>query len=97
VTDQAAADDGRYGRLVVTWLVPIATAVLSTVLCLNVSARNAQRGREARSELQRTQCALVVAMDENYRDIPPVTELGKRNAGSMGQLRISLGCQPHTG
>lgn len=83
-----------YGRLIVTWLLPIATALLSTALCLSVSERNAQRGRESRAELQRTQCAIVVALDENYRDAPPTTDLGRRNASSMAQLRASLGCQP---
>jgi hypothetical protein len=84
--------DRRYGRLVVSWLLPVFTAILSTVLCLTVSERNAQRGREARAELQRTQCAIVVAQDDNYRDVPPQTELGRRNAASMAQLRVALGC-----
>lgn len=69
-------------------------AILATVLCLNVSERNAQRGRESRAELLRTQCALIVSLDDNYRDLPPTTELGRRNAATMTQLRTSLGCAP---
>ena len=84
----------QWGRLFITILLPILTAILSTALCLSVSERNAQRGRESRAELQRTQCAIVVALDENYRDAPPETELGQRNASSMRQLRQSLGCDP---
>jgi hypothetical protein len=85
----------RWGLVVTAVVLPVMTAILSTVLCLSVSARNADRGRSARADLQRTQCAIVVALDENNRDVPPKTELGRRNAQSMSQLRSSLGCDPH--
>lgn len=83
-----------YGRFVVSWLLPVLTAILSTTLCLSVSHANAQRGRAARADLQRTVCAIVVAQDDNYRASPPTTGAGKRNAVSMSQLRVTLGCEP---
>lgn len=100
VTVEGATDrdrDRRWGTIVVAWILPLLTAVLSTVLCLSVSARNAERGRAARAELQRTQCAIVITLDENYRAVPATTPTGVRNAASMAQLRQSLGCEPHQG
>ena len=71
------------------------SAGLAVALSLSVSARNVQRGVAAREELQRTQCAIIIALDENYRQAPPPNETGKLQARSMSQLRTALGCPPH--
>lgn len=88
--------DRRIGRLIVTWLLPVLSAALSAALCLSVSERNADRGKAARADLQRTVCSLITALDDNYSDLPPTTELGRRNAATMSQLRTVLGCEPRS-
>jgi hypothetical protein len=87
-------DDRRWWPLAVSVGASVLSAILAAVLCLSVSERNAQRGREARAELTAQVCAIVVALDENYRSAPPATPVGKRNAASMSQLRVALGCPP---
>ncbi len=90
-------EDRRWWPIAVSVGTSVLSAILATVLCLTIQARNAQRGREARLELQRSVCAIVVSLDDNYRDVPPATELGRANAVSMSELRVSLGCPPREG
>lgn len=79
----------------------VLSAILATTLCLTVSARNAERGREARRELQEQNariknsvCGIVVALDNNYRENPPPSQLGQDNAQDLRELRVVLGCPP---
>jgi hypothetical protein len=88
--------DRRVGRLLATYGLPFASSALTIALCLGVSARNAERGRAARTDLQRTQCALIVSLDDNYRDSVLTTDIARRNAATMAQLRTSLGCDPRS-
>lgn len=85
-------DDRRWWPIVVSVGTSALSAVLAAALCLTVQARNAERGREARLELTRQVCSLVIAFDDNYRADPPQTELGKRNATDIAALRVTLGC-----
>lgn len=92
-------DDRRIWPIVVSVGASVLSAILAATLCLTISARNAERGREARAQLvavqkqqQASVCAIVVALDDNYNDSPPTTDLGRRNAASMDQLRVALGC-----
>jgi len=87
-------DDRRWWPVAVSVGTSVLSAVLAAALCLTVSWRNAERGRDARTELIRSVCAIVVTLDDNYSDTPPETELGRRNAASMAQLRVALGCPP---
>lgn len=87
-------DDRRWWPIVVSVGSSVGSAVLATLLCLSVSARNADRGRESRRALQTQVCSIVITLDDNYREAPPTTEIGKRNAVSMSRLRVALGCPP---
>lgn len=87
-------EDKRWWPLVVSVGASVLSAVLAAALCLTVTAANRDRGIEARKELQRQVCAIVVSLDDNYREAPPATEAGQLNAKSMRQLRSSLGCEP---
>lgn len=84
--------DSRWWPVAVSVGSSVLSAVLAATLCLTVSARNAEEGRDARRQMTADVCAIVVAQDDNYHDSPPTTDLGRRNAASMRQLRISLGC-----
>jgi len=77
------------------------SAGLAVVLCLSVSERNAQRGIAQREQLKaaaedqrRATCALIVSLDDNAQEDPPMTDLGKSNAKTYASLRISQGCPP---
>lgn len=85
-------DDRRWWPLVVSVGSSVLSAILAAALCLTVSARNAERGRDARAALTAQMCALIVAFDDNYRSEPPATELGKKNAAAVAALRVSLSC-----
>ncbi len=85
-------EDRRWWPLVVSVGASVLSAVLAATLALTVASRNAERGKEARRDLQRQVCSLVVALGDNYREVPPTTPLGQRNAASLEQLRNTLGC-----
>ena len=87
-------DDRRWWPLVISVGASVLSSVLAAALCLTVTANNRDRGIEARKELQRQVCLIVVSLDDNYRESPPATDLGRLNATSMRQLRTTLGCEP---
>lgn len=77
------------------------SAGLAVVLCLSVSARNAQRGVAQREQIKATAesqrqafCALVISLDDNAHADPPTTELGRSNAKTYASLRVAQGCPP---
>lgn len=85
-------DDRRWWPIVVSVGASVLSAILAAALCLTVSARNAERGRDAQRQITAQMCALIVAFDDNYRSEPPTTDLGKRNALAVATLRVSLNC-----
>lgn len=87
-------DDRRWWPMVVSVGASVLSAVLAAALCLTVTTNNRNRETEAREELQRQVCAIVVSLDDNYHEAPPATEAGGLNAASMNHLRLALGCEP---
>jgi hypothetical protein len=92
-------DDRRWWPIAVSVGFSVLSAILAATLAQAVSHRSAEREREARIEIERVQqeqhdslCAMIVALDDNYRDSPPGTELGRKNAKALGVLRIAEGC-----
>jgi len=88
----------------VTVGVSLASSALAVALCLSVSERNANRGIQQREQIKATAaqqhealCALLVALDDNARDVPPATKTGIANARTYASLRVSQGCPPRTG
>jgi CHASE1-domain containing sensor protein len=43
-------------------------------------------------EADRRWCQLLVTLDDAYRSAPPATETGRRVAGAVHALRVSLKC-----
>lgn len=86
-------EDRRWWPLVISVGASVLSSVLAAALCLTVTSNNRDRGIEARKELQRQVCAIIVSLDDNYRESPPKTDLGVLNATSMRQLRSTLGCE----
>lgn len=96
-------DDRRWWPLAVSVGTSVLSAILAASLCLTIQARNAERDREARVDLQRIQqeqraalCALIIAQDDNYREFPASTELGEANARALADQRADPrnGCPP---
>lgn len=87
-------EDRRWWPLVISVGASVLSAVLAAALCLTVANNNRDRGIEARKELQRQVCAIVVSLDDNYHEAPPATKAGQLNAASMNHLRLALGCEP---
>ena len=83
-------DDRRWWPIVVSVGASVLAAILAAALCLTVAARNAREERELRAALTAQFCALVVAFDDNYRDSPPATELGRENAEDVRAIRTGL-------
>lgn len=87
-------EDRRWWPLAVSVGASVLSAVLAASLALTVNARDADRERQSREELQRSVCSIVVTLNDNYAENEPATEVGRANAKSMADLRIALGCPP---
>lgn len=56
-----------------------------------------QAGRIADDSVRQSErklCDIVVLSDDAYRQTPPVTELGRKQAANFAKLRRDLGCPP---
>lgn len=51
-----------------------------------------QSTRDAVRQSEQKLCAIVVLSDDQYRETPPTTELGRKQAENFAQLRRDLGC-----
>jgi hypothetical protein len=92
-------DDRRWWPIAVSVGFSVLSAILAATLAQAVSHRSAEREREARIEIERVQqeqhnslCAMIAAFDDNYRDEPPASKLGRDNARDIAALRIAEGC-----
>lgn len=85
-------DDRRWWPLVVSVGASVLSGVLAVGITLGVQQRSDQRDRDAREGQRQQICALVVALDDNYHSAPPTSEVGRRNAASLAQIRVALGC-----
>jgi hypothetical protein len=94
--DAVEPHERRWGLLIAAVAVPLLTAFLCVTLTLLAVQRSDRQNREAQNELRRTQCALIVSLDDNYRTSAITTDLARRNAATLSQLRTSQGCDPRT-
>lgn len=80
VSAKRKADKGWY-----FWLVLVMTAVAGPGIAIGISVHN-QHASEAKL------CAVVTTANEAYRDTPPTTPAGIRQAANMEKLRDDLHC-----
>jgi hypothetical protein len=66
----------------------VAVMAMGVMYVRHVDREAEQREREA----DRRWCELLVTMDDAYGSTPPQTELGRRIATAMHQLRTDFGC-----
>ncbi len=74
--------------VLVTMLAAIAAGV-NSVLYANRVGRVAEQHADQDA---RKLCAIVVTLDNAYRQIPPTTAIGRQLADGMRRLRHDLGC-----
>jgi type II secretory pathway pseudopilin PulG len=61
------------------------------------AAAQAERvARAAARESEQRWCSLITTMDDAYRIAPPQTEIGRKLAQDIGDLRLRFGCPPRT-
>ncbi len=75
-------------------LAPVLSSLLTAGLCILMLWLVAERSREDREEWKRAVCSIIVTQDDNYRENPPSTELGRENARDLQSLRKTRGCPP---
>lgn len=78
---------GAYVYLIM--IVTVICACAATLLTMRYLSDRAIR--ESESKL----CAIVILSDDTYRQNPPTTELGRKQAQNFSDLRKSLGCKPY--
>ena len=84
----------RFWYAIAMAFVACAVAAGGAIVYASVVQRQAERRTEAeRAESDRRWCALLVELDNAYRIPPgPTTEVGRKVAAEIHQLRISFGC-----
>lgn len=100
MTDQEKTD-GRLHALEAgerPWRWPVVAAflfsLLSTLLAVNLILMNTHRQEQHQRDVN---CALIIALDDTAHDVPPSTPLGRANALTYANLRVSQGCPPRKG
>lgn len=78
--------DRRLGAAMLTMVGLVLAVGIGSVLASRALADQSVRRSEQKL------CGLVVLSDDAYRDNPPTTELGRRQAINFAQLRRDLGC-----
>lgn len=91
---------GWYPMLVMAVVLVVITA-FSIIYTNNVDDRREKAEREARNAVIQAErkadqrwCSLMVLLDNAYADpnTPPTTELGKKVAAAIHEIRLSLNC-----
>jgi hypothetical protein len=85
-------DDRRWWPVAVSVGTSVLSAILAAALCLTINARSRAELERVQREQHDSLCAMIVALDDNYRDSPPGTELGRENAKALGVLRAAEHC-----
>lgn len=93
--------DTGVGRRKIEWywaLCVLASCLGSSLAAVLISV-HLSTASEKSIELQRHQtdlkwCAIVAVMDDNYKKLPPPSDLGKNIAKGMSDLRVQLQCPP---
>ena len=75
----------RRGRGAYFWIIMVVYMVAGPAFAIWVSVENTHRS-------ERKLCAVVVTGDDAYRQNPPVSPVGKRQAANMARLRHDFGC-----
>lgn len=68
------------------------SVIMSYVCAIAITAGALVYMRHVDNESNRQWCSLVVTLDDTYLQNPPTTEVGKKVAQSMHNLRINFGC-----
>lgn len=86
-----------YSWLVVV-LVPIMAAVAVLVVSLRVNQRSIERERAARVASEQAFCAIIVLIDDSYRQQrPPPGTASARLALAISNARVVNHCPPYRG
>lgn len=85
-------DDRRWWPIAVSVGTSVLSAVLAAALCLTVQARAKAETERVQRDTHDSLCAVIVTLDDNYREIPPGTELGRTNARDLTAERARQGC-----
>lgn len=79
--------------LLVSFLACVVVAGSSVGYAGWVNAESQKRAAAARVESDRRWCSLLTALDETYQGPPsPTTELGRKVAAEIHELRVAFGC-----
>lgn len=85
-------DDRRWWPIAVSVGTSVVSAILAAALVQTWGARAQDEIERVQRDQHNSLCAMIVALDDNYRESPPATELGRDNARDLSELRIAEGC-----
>jgi hypothetical protein len=79
------------------WVIVLVTMILLSGGSMALSIRSAKRAieadRQSREATRQATCAVVSAQREAFREVPPVTQAGKKAAESWERLSRQLRCE----
>lgn len=75
--------------LLVSFIACVAVAVASVVITVQLNDQQQRRSDQR-------WCALLSNLDDTYRQTPPMTEAGRRQAAEIHRLRVAFGCSEET-
>jgi hypothetical protein len=79
--------------IAVSFIACLVIALAGVVYTNYVQSQARHRTEAERAESDRRWCSLLVELDNAYRTSPgPTTEVGKKVAAEIHQLRVSFGC-----
>lgn len=87
-------DDRRWWPIAVSVGTSVLSAILAAALCLTVNARSRAELERVQQEMHDSLCATILALDDNYREIPPESDLGRANAEALAGERQRQNCPP---
>ena len=87
-------DDRRWWPLAVCLAGSLLTGLLAVLINQQTQHRQEQQTRQIIEQQRIVLCTMIVASDDNYRALPPTSDLGKAQARSYASLRVSQGCPP---
>jgi hypothetical protein len=82
--------------IVVAFFACVCIALAGVVYTNYVQSQARHRTEAERAESDRRWCALLTELDNAYATSPgPTTEVGKKVAAEIHQLRVGFGCPEH--
>lgn len=67
-------------------------AILALVVAVLVGVNSIVYANSVERQSNRNWCSLVTNLDDAYRQQPPTSDLGRKIAADMHNLRVRLGC-----